>query len=155
MRDTSFAEILEKMTDEMMDESSVNQEIQGTVEPAFLSSLIGSVPFVRVLNHSTSQSFSAYTRPGFSEARESLKLKSHLMTAAQFKAYEMMLYALELPILKAHALFPESFNLLQLKKAYKLAALKNHPDTGGCHESFLEIKKCYEILEGFAKTKAI
>lgn len=76
------------------------------------------------------------------------------MTDVQFKAYETLFYALELPILTAHRLLPESFNQLQLKKAYKLAALKNHPDSGGCHESFLEIKKCYDILEGFVKTKA-
>lgn len=76
------------------------------------------------------------------------------MTAEQFKAYETLFYALELPVLKAHRLLPEGFNQLQLKKAYKLAALKNHPDSGGSHESFLEIKKCYDILEGFVKTKA-
>lgn len=76
------------------------------------------------------------------------------MTQAEFKAYETLLYALELPILVAHRLFPECFNQQQLKKVYKLAALKNHPDSGGCHESFLEIKKCYDILEGFVKTKA-
>lgn len=76
------------------------------------------------------------------------------MTQVEFKAYETLLYALELPILAAHRLFPECFNQQQLKKAYKLAALKNHPDGGGCHESFLEIKKCYDILEGFVKTKA-
>lgn len=76
------------------------------------------------------------------------------MSEAQFKAYETLLYALELPILAAHRLLPECYTLLQLKKAYKLAALKNHPDSGGCHESFLEIKKCYDILEVFVKTKA-
>lgn len=162
MRDTSFAEILENLNSEngtaTVTDIEHSLEISGTLEPAFLSHLMGSLqndmPNVRVLNHSVS----SYSRKqNFTDrtvsARE-FKLKSQGMTETQFKAYESLLYAMELPILAAHRLFPEGFTLLQLKKAYKLAALKNHPDSGGCHESFLEIRKCYDILEGFAKTTA-
>lgn len=150
MRDVSFAEILEKISSENETETSFSTEISGTVEPAFLSSLLGELPTLRVQNHSVSSYSHSRRRVSASE----FKLKSQGMTDQQFKAYEKLLYAMELPILAAHRLFPEGFTQLQLKKAYKLAALKNHPDSGGCHESFLEIKKCYDILEGFVKTKA-
>jgi len=152
MRDVSFAEILENISSENETETAFSQETFSTLEPAFLSHLMGSLqtelPSVRVQNHSVS-SYSRkqnYTDKTFS-ARE-FKLKSQGMTETQFKAYESLLYAMELPILTAHRMFPENFNPQQLKKAYKLAALKNHPDSGGCHESFLETKKCYDILVG-------
>ncbi len=150
MRDVSFAEILEKISSENETETSFSTEVSSTLEPAFLSNLLGEIPMLRVQNHSTS----SYSHSYKTVTTKNFKLKSQGMTQAEFKAYETLLYALELPILAAHRLFPECFNLLQLKKVYKLAALKNHPDSGGCHESFLEIKKCYDILEGFVKTKA-
>lgn len=154
MKDVSFAEILEKISSENETEATFSNEISGTIEPAFLSSLMGEVPTlhinVRVQNHSTSP----YSRSQKITPSSEFKLKSQGMTSEQFNAYEKLLYAMELPILAAHRLFPEGFTSLQLKKAYKLAALKNHPDSGGCHESFLEIRKCYDILEGFVKTKA-
>lgn len=154
MKDFSFAEILENLSSENETETAYSQEISGTLEPAFLSHLIGSlqsdIPSVRVQNHSVS----SYSRSYRAMSAREFKLKSQGMTETQFKAYESLLYAIELPILTAHRMFPEGFTLLQLKKAYKLAALKNHPDSGGCHESFLEIRKCYDILEGFAKTTA-
>lgn len=154
MRDVSFAEILEKITSENESEDTFSPEVSGTLEPAFLSSLLGEVAPVRVQYHSVSSYSRRQNYTGQTLTAKDFKLKSQGMTDVQFKAYETLFYALELPILTAHRLLPESFNQLQLKKAYKLAALKNHPDSGGCHESFLEIKKCYDILEGFVKTKA-
>lgn len=154
MRDVSFAEILEKISSENETENVFSTEVSSTLEPAFLSSLLGEVPplniRLRVQNHSTS----SYSHSYKTVSAKDFKLKSQGMTEGEFKAYETLLYALELPILAAHRMFPECFNQQQLKKVYKLAALKNHPDSGGCHESFLEIKKCYDILEGFVKTKA-
>jgi hypothetical protein len=162
MRDTfrgaDFAEILEQISSENENENSFSTEISGTLEPAFLSSLLGEITLqkdlLRVQNHSVSSYSHTHSYTAKKVSAKDFKLKSQGMTDVQFKAYEKMLYALELPILAAHRLFPEGFNQLQLKKAYKLAALKNHPDSGGSHESFLEIRKCYDILEGFAKTKA-
>lgn len=154
MRDVSFAEILEKISSENETENVFSTEVSSTLEPAFLSSLIGEVPPLKIQLRVQNHSASSYSHSYKVVSAKDFKLKSQGMTEAQFKAYETLLYALELPILAAHRLFPECFNLLQLKKVYKLAALKNHPDSGGCHESFLEIKKCYDILEGFVKTKA-
>ncbi|MES2803852.1 MAG: hypothetical protein V4654_15270 [Bdellovibrionota bacterium] len=148
MRDVSFAEILENISSENETETVFSQETSSTLEPAFLSHLMGSLqgelPSVRVQNHSVS----SYSRSYKTFSTREFKLKSQGMSETQFKAYESLLYAMELPILTAHRMFPENFNQLQLKKAYKLAALKNHPDSGGCHESFLETKKCYDILTG-------
>lgn len=160
MKDVSFAEILEKMTSEIDSStadlhSSQTHETQ-SLEPAYLAYLQGtmgrSIPELSTHNHLASAYFK-YQKTKPQKTSTKFFLKSEGMTVRQFKAYEFLLYALELPILKAHQLFPESFNLVQLKKAYKLAALKNHPDQGGSHESFLELRKCYDILEGFVKTK--
>lgn len=156
MRDISFAEILENISSENETETVFSQETFGTLEPAFLSHLMGSLqcdmPSVRAQNHSVSSYSRKQNYTDKVVRANEFKLKSQGMTETQFKAYESLLYAMELPILAAHRLFPEGFTLFQLKKAYKLAALKNHPDSGGCHESFLEIRKCYDILEGFART---
>lgn len=160
MKDASFAEILEEMTLENDSFSSDVDSLQTietqTLEPAYLAYLQGilgrSMSGLNTHNHLASAYFREQKRKP-QNASEKFYLKSEGMTHQQFKAYEFLLYALELPILKAHSLFPESFSLGQLKKAYKLAALKNHPDQGGSHESFLELRKCYDILEGFAKTK--
>lgn len=152
MKDISFAEILESFTAEIPCETIVNQEVSSTLDPAFMSTLLCEAPYVRVQNHSVS----SYTKASSHSVRAvDFKLRACGMTKEQFAAYEKLFYALELPVLKAHRLLPEGFTNLQLKKAYKLAALRNHPDQGGSHESFLEIKKCYDILEGFVTSKSI
>lgn len=38
------------------------------------------------------------------------------------------------------------FNLIELKSAYRKAALKHHPDCGGKAEDFIQIDKAYDLL---------
>jgi DnaJ-class molecular chaperone len=45
---------------------------------------------------------------------------------------------------------PEKFNLLELKSAYRKAALKHHPDCGGKQENFIKIDKAYDLLKSYA-----
>lgn len=40
----------------------------------------------------------------------------------------------------------DNFNLHELKSAYRISALKTHPDQGGSSETFQEVKKSYQIL---------
>lgn len=77
---------------------------------------------------------------------------AHAMNEIQKKAYESLLYAMNLPILIAAQLLPLSFSAADLKKSFKKAALNCHPDTGGHHESFLSLKKDYEILKQLVMT---
>ena len=79
---------------------------------------------------------------------------AHTMNEIQKKAYESILYALNLPILIASRLLPLSFTAEDLKKSFKKAALNCHPDTGGHHESFLSLKKDYEILKQLVMTSS-
>ena len=77
---------------------------------------------------------------------------AHTMNEIQKTAYESLLYAMNLPILIASRLLPLSFTAEDLKKSFKKAALNCHPDTGGHHESFLSLKKDYEILKQLVMT---
>ena len=79
---------------------------------------------------------------------------AHTMNEIQKKAYESILYALNLPILIASRLLPMSFTAEDLKRSFKKAALNCHPDTGGHHESFLSLKKDYEILKQLVMTSS-
>lgn len=79
---------------------------------------------------------------------------AHTMNEIQKKAYESILYAMSLPILIASRLLPLSFTPDDLKKSFKKAALNCHPDTGGHHESFLSLKKDYEILKQLVMTSS-
>lgn len=79
---------------------------------------------------------------------------AHTMNEIQKKAYESILYAMNLPILIASRLLPLSFTAADLKKSFKKAALNCHPDTGGHHESFLSLKKDYEILKQLVMTSS-
>lgn len=152
MKQTSFAEILESLTDQSSFESTSSDSFTEGIEPAFVSQIMGSIPSkfknfkpAITLHHARSKYAQLKIKPRKAATR-------HPLSVEQFKSYEAILYALELPILDAHTLFPDNFTAFQLKKAYKTAAIKSHPDTGGCHESFLELKKHYEILQQFVKT---
>lgn len=165
MKTMEFSEILEKMLDDSDDTFSTESlstndfthrnfksKSAQTLDNESLSRLITD------LSASTPVFKFQGTRGYFKVSKSlnatssSFQLKAEGMTTEQFKAYEFMFYALEMPVLKAHQIFPEVFTSVQLKKAFKIAALKRHPDTGGSHESFLELKKSYELLVEFVRT---
>jgi hypothetical protein len=79
-----------------------------------------------------------------------VKLRSarpaHLFNAEQASAYETLKqWSSELT---------ENFSRSELKRAYRIAVLKTHPDQGGSSESFQDARKCYQILEALVKTEA-
>ncbi len=43
------------------------------------------------------------------------------------------------------------FTLLELKAAYRKAALKTHPDTGGSEKAFIAVDNAYDFLKSLAK----
>jgi len=157
--DLSFAEILESMNEHGFADSTHFENFENKSENQTLYSsplnteLIVNTPVFRFSHTRPSNYTKHQTKENSAHNTDPFKLKSEGMTQEQFKAYEFLFYCMDLPILKAHQLFPEKFNSSQLKKAFKIAALKQHPDTGGTHESFLELKKSYELLMDFVKTK--
>ena len=48
----------------------------------------------------------------------------------------------------------DNFSQAELKRAYRIAVLKTHPDHGGSSESFQEVKNNYQILEALVKNVA-
>lgn len=67
----------------------------------------------------------------------------HLFNEPQRQAYEL---------LKTYRDdFSEGFTKRELKSVYRFAALKSHPDQGGCSETFQEVKKSYQILSALVK----
>lgn len=157
--DLSFAEILESLSEQGFPDSTHFEKFEGKTENLTFSTsplnteLIMNTPVFRFTQTRTSSYTKNQTKENSVHNTTPFKLKSEGMTLEQFKAYEFLFYSMNLPILKAHQLFPEKFSSSQLKKAFKIAALKQHPDVGGTHESFLELKKSYEILMDFVKTK--
>lgn len=157
--DLSFAEILESMNEQGFADTTPFEKTENQTENLVLQSspfnteLIVNTPVFRFTQSHTSLYNKHQTKENPALNLTPFKLKAEGMTQEQFKSYEFLFYSMDLPVLKAHQLLPEKFNQSQLKKAFKIAALKQHPDTGGTHESFLELKKSYEILMDFVKTK--
>lgn len=71
--------------------------------------------------------------------------QAHALTPEQAQAFETLK--------KWCVLFNENFSRLDLKRAYRLAVLKAHPDHGGSSESFQEVRKSYQILEALVKNE--
>ncbi|MCC2680306.1 MAG: hypothetical protein K0R29_2882 [Pseudobdellovibrio sp.] len=70
---------------------------------------------------------------------------AHVFNPEQAQAFETLK--------KWNQLFTESFTRQELKRAFRIAVLKAHPDQGGSSESFQEVKKSYQILEGLVKNE--
>jgi len=158
MKTMDFAEILDQMIEKSYSEpeTSHHPSHTQTPDPAYVSALISQISAsIPVFKYHSAKSYTSHRHSKAQAPTAPFQLRSMGMSVVQFKAYETIFYALELPVLKAHQIFPEGFSPLQLKKAFKIAALKRHPDTGGSHESFLELKKSYELLLEFVKTKTV
>jgi hypothetical protein len=69
--------------------------------------------------------------------------KAHSMDSAQRDAYA--------EIRRHCANLSDAFTANELKSAFRLCALKTHPDRGGSSETFQLIKKSYHILEALVK----
>jgi len=70
---------------------------------------------------------------------------AHPFTQEQAQAFETLK--------KWNQFFTSSFSRPELKRAYRQAVLKAHPDQGGSSESFQEVRKSYQILEALVKNE--
>lgn len=167
MKTESFAEILEfflekkNLNDETSNStntrhSKATTQTSSTFQKAVLSDHLSLEIEPLNFNSSSRLKFKNLSKYGSLRIQTdqqafNLRDKTIRMTPSQREAYENLFFALELPPLEAHRLLPENYNLAQLKVAFRKAALRKHPDTGGEHESFLQIKKSYETLAQFVK----
>ena len=136
----NFFEILEEISD-ITSESTHTDDMsagwESALEPMGLSQIIGTIPIYKT-------GYKKYT----SVKKVSGPIKQvrapHAMNTEQQLAFENL-------SIWAQAL-TNDFNRIELKSCYRSALLKTHPDQGGCSESFLLIKKSYEILKSLAKS---
>ncbi len=144
-----FSEILENRLNsafEIPTESTVESIVSysagwsSDIDPMHLSYLLGS------LDIETVPAVSALKNP-YLKYKKIIQRPNHVLTSLQQKALELINNFLS----PAESL-PGNFNLQQLKRCYKKAALKAHPDCGGSHESFLALKSDYELLLAFLRS---
>lgn len=127
----SFAEILENLSHTRGTEhfnthpsTDFSAGWKSSLDPQGLAQIIGFTPVFKT-------GYKKYVNP----ARPRIP---HIMTAEQTAAFENLSIWSES--------LTSSFNRFELKSSYRQALLKTHPDQGGSAESFLQVKKSYEIL---------
>ncbi len=129
----NFFEILEEISDSALQipiSPSASAGWESALDPWGLSQIIGTIPVYKT---------------GYKKYKSvPLPRKPHLMTPEQQLAFENL--SLWAPVLT------NDFNRIELKSCYRAALLKTHPDQGGNAESFLAVKKSYEILKSFVKS---
>lgn len=129
----SFKQILkEKMNETKESQASFNTSAQG-LDPAHLAFLMGQTAR---LNPGTPAK--TYPRPAVRPVR-----KSHTFNAAQTLSFNFMKSWV-------HGL-NDNFSEIELKKAFRQAALRLHPDRGGSVTLFLELKGHYDVLKGLVQ----
>ncbi len=76
--------------------------------------------------------------------KKTIVIPDHKLAHSEQSAFELINFYLSQP-----SQLIKNFNMTQLKRAYKKAALRAHPDCGGTHERFLQLKSGCELLVAF------
>jgi hypothetical protein len=84
------------------------------------------------------------TKNPYSKYKKLIIKPDHPMTPLELSAFEFINFQLD-----SHQQIAKNFTVLELKRGYKKAALRLHPDCGGSHSSFLELKSGFELLMAF------
>ncbi len=140
-----FSEILEKSLNsesEIPNESTFNSSAgwSSDLEPMHMAYLLGTLDIDKVPR------ISSHKNP-YLKYKKIIQKPNHILSSAEQKAFELIN-----SFLSSTESLPRNFNLQQLKRSYKKAALKAHPDCGGSHESFLALKSDYEMLLAFLRS---
>ena len=129
----NFYEILEEISDSALQtplSPSTSAGWESALDPWGLSQIIGTIPVYKT----GYKKYKSVPQPR----------KPHSMNIQQILAFENL--SLWAPTLT------NVFNSNELKSCYRTALLKTHPDQGGNAESFLSVKKSYEILRSLVKS---
>ena len=154
----SFAEIMAEMDTTVPSMDSESPRWSSIQDPAGLSFLVGNIrskkfssfqssPYLRFIplkKDSLSDDPVNASAANPPEHAEPEALAGYDLSTEQ----EMALNCFN-EILPAQLRLRGCFQINQLNKAFKKAALKTHPDCGGSHESFLKLKQSHEILVTF------
>lgn len=115
------------------------EELTSTLDPYGFSYLLGHLEQQRFQSFSTSAYFKY--RPQNLKPEPEQTTCPYPWTAREKDAYQWLNQ-----ILNPTDRLMGTFKIDSLRKAYKKAAMKTHPDLGGSHESFLKLQKVHEIL---------
>jgi hypothetical protein len=137
-----FSEILENTLASNLDLPHNNQpnhniEWSSDLDPMHLSYLLGTLEIDSI-------SPVLGSKNPYLKYKKTIVIKDHNLSQTEQSAFELIN-----SYLIPSALLPKNFHLSQLKRCYKKAALRTHPDCGGSHESFLKLKTAYELLVAF------
>lgn len=120
----SFQKVLEEQI--IKDSTATSPQAKSIQDPAHLAFLIGKIPKVQF--QKTSQ-YKSQTRVFTAPAR---------LNETEKQAY--------LKFYQWGVMLPKSFSNIDLKTAFRRLALQLHPDQGGSHEDFLDLKRAYFTL---------
>ena len=112
-------------------------EWSSDIDPMHLAYLMGTVE----IDISTSKK--PFNNP-YLKYKKTIVRPDHSMNSPQQNAFDLInSYLIPQQQLKMN------MNATELKRGYKKAALRAHPDCGGTHESFLKLKSSFELLLAF------
>ncbi len=114
-----------------------NIEWSSDIEPMHLSYLLGT------LDIDSTPPVLGLKNP-YLKYKKTIVIPDHKLAHSEQSAFELINFYLPQP-----APLTKNFNMTQLKRAYKKAALRAHPDCGGTHERFLQLKSGCELLVAF------
>lgn len=135
----SFSQILEEFSDAGVT-SSAPFEYESHCEPAGLAELTVLVN----LRATRAAHPSVY---GKRKAQPSAVRPAHRFEAPEQEAFELLQHYARLACgAGAEPLLNSNFNGAELKRAYRQAVKQAHPDRGGSSESFLRVRRSYQIL---------
>jgi len=138
----TFSEVLEAMLEQSTSENALSSSqghYEGVQDAFAFTTILVNTP--RYQSPRKPQGTHAY----HIKIKTPTPRKAHSFTPEQAQAFENLK--------KWNQLFTESFTRQELKRAFRIAVLKAHPDQGGSSESFQEVKKSYQILEGLVKNE--
>lgn len=123
-------------------------EWESALEPAWMAQLM-SLPRVETISSTQLHNKNAqkkYAQHMPQSPHSLAPRKEHALNEIAIEAYLYLLKYTSTPLSKG-------FSMRELKRSYRQALLKTHPDQGGSSEIFQKTKKSYEILLEFVKTQ--
>jgi hypothetical protein len=114
-----------------------NIEWSSNIDPMHLSYLLGNLEIDSI-------SPAIGLKNPYLKYKKTIVSPDHVLAQPEQSAFELINLYLPMP-----SQLTKNFNMTQLKRAYKKAALRAHPDCGGTHERFLQLKSDCELLVAF------
>ena len=136
----TFTEVLiDQILEDLTTPRSVHAGHESVLDPAYIAQIMANT---RIYAKTVAGARRAYN---LKKQRPVTTRSPHVLNEAQSAAYACLLRFSHLA---------DNFSLVELKAAFRAAALKSHPDRGGNSETFQAVKKSYHILEALVKNEA-